>query len=334
MPISKTENGKWLADFQPGGRGGKRIRKTFATKGEAKEYEIWLKSKSQDPEWSPKRDKRRLNDLLTIWYSAHGKHLKSGDDTFARLKAFATDIGNPPLCATSADHFTSWRTDKIAGGMAAATTNRILAYTKSALNALIRTNVISTQNPFSKIKQIQIDEHELSFLSIAQIKSLLHTLQNDARNKHAYLVAKVCLATGARWSEGERMRISQLQGALIQFARTKSSKARAVPIDPELQAEIETHFKTHGDGQQIFGTAYNAFREGLKRAKITLPDGQCTHILRHTFASHFMQRGGNILTLQRILGHHSVTMTMRYAHLAPDHLSDAVRLNPLADIDG
>ncbi|KVE75715.1 hypothetical protein WI99_37670 [Burkholderia cepacia] len=60
-----------------------------------------------------------------------------------------------------------------------------------------------------------------------------------------------------------------------------------------------------------------------------LPDGQLTHVLRHTFASHFMIRGGNILTLQRILGHQSLMMTMRYAHLAPDHLEEARRLNPL-----
>ncbi|MFQ1065102.1 tyrosine-type recombinase/integrase [Bordetella trematum] len=54
-----------------------------------------------------------------------------------------------------------------------------------------------------------------------------------------------------------------------------------------------------------------------------------THVLRHTFASHFMMNGGNILTLQRILGHSTLTMTMRYAHLAPDHLQEARRLNPL-----
>ncbi len=41
--------------------------------------------------------------------------------------------------------------------------------------------------------------------------------------------------------------------------------------------------------------------------------------------------GGNILTLQKILGHTTVAMTMRYAHLAPDHLQDAVRLGPVAD---
>ncbi|WP_269901427.1 tyrosine-type recombinase/integrase [Paenalcaligenes faecalis] len=57
-----------------------------------------------------------------------------------------------------------------------------------------------------------------------------------------------------------------------------------------------------------------------------------THVLRHTFASHFMMNGGNVLTLQRILGHSTVTITMRYAHLAPDHLQEARALNPLAGL--
>ena len=43
-----------------------------------------------------------------------------------------------------------------------------------------------------------------------------------------------------------------------------------------------------------------------------------------------MMNGGNILVLQRILGHANIRETMRYAHFAPDHLEDAVTLNPLA----
>ncbi|WP_428839769.1 tyrosine-type recombinase/integrase [Burkholderia ambifaria] len=63
-----------------------------------------------------------------------------------------------------------------------------------------------------------------------------------------------------------------------------------------------------------------------------MPDGQLTHVLRHTFASHFMINGGNILALQRLLGHSSLTMTMRYAHLSPDHLEEARRFNPLSQL--
>ena len=55
-------------------------------------------------------------------------------------------------------------------------------------------------------------------------------------------------------------------------------------------------------------------------------------MLRHTFAYHFVITGGNILILQKMLGHASVTMTMRYAHLAQDHLQEALRCNPIFDI--
>jgi site-specific recombinase XerD len=67
-----------------------------------------------------------------------------------------------------------------------------------------------------------------------------------------------------------------------------------------------------------------SFERAVKRAGIDLPEGQCTHVLRHTFASHFMMNGGNILVLRDILGHADIKMTMVYAHFAPDHLEDAV----------
>ena len=66
---------------------------------------------------------------------------------------------------------------------------------------------------------------------------------------------------------------------------------------------------------------------GLKNTQ-----GQSTHILCHTFASHFIANGGNILTLQKILGHSDLKMTMRYAHLAPNHLKDVLRFNPVVKI--
>lgn len=56
------------------------------------------------------------------------------------------------------------------------------------------------------------------------------------------------------------------------------------------------------------------------------------HVLRHTFASHFVMNGGNLLTLQKIFGHASIQMTMRYAHLAPDYLEEAMKFNPLGSL--
>lgn len=99
-----------------------------------------------------------------------------------------------------------------------------------------------------------------------------------------------------------------------------------MPISEELEVEIIEHLKIHGH----FSSSITAFRRALKRSKIELPKGQATHALRHSFASHFMMNGGNILSLQKILGHSTIVMTMRYAHLSPDHLREAVELNPLS----
>ncbi|PCQ14062.1 integrase, partial [Klebsiella pneumoniae] len=63
-----------------------------------------------------------------------------------------------------------------------------------------------------------------------------------------------------------------------------------------------------------------------------LPDGQLSHVLRHTFASHFMMNGGNILVLKQNLGHTDIKMTMRYSHFAPEHLEESIKLNPLRTI--
>ena len=71
-----------------------------------------------------------------------------------------------------------------------------------------------------------------------------------------------------------------------------------------------------------------AFERAVNKADINLPKGQCSHVLRHTFASHFMMNGGNILVLQQILGHAKIEQTMVYAHFAPSHLEDAIKFGP------
>ncbi|WP_322001453.1 tyrosine-type recombinase/integrase [Marinobacter alexandrii] len=71
-----------------------------------------------------------------------------------------------------------------------------------------------------------------------------------------------------------------------------------------------------------------AFRKAIERAGICLPRGQLTHVCRHTFASHFIRKGGDILTLQKILGHSDIKLTMKYSHLSPDFFESIIRYIP------
>jgi integrase len=78
--------------------------------------------------------------------------------------------------------------------------------------------------------------------------------------------------------------------------------------------------------------SYDAFRRAVVAIDLDLPAGQLTHVLRHTFASHYMMNGGDIITLQNVLGHAMLAMTQKYAHFSPGHMAGVVELNPLAQI--
>ncbi len=330
MAIKKADAG-WLVDVQPGGRGGKRFRKTFKTQAEAKAYDAWLTSQvNQDAKWQPeKRDTRKLSALVELWFTHHGTGLSAGADMHRRLKAMVDAMGDPVADRFKVEMFAAYRTARLDAGITASNMNREHAYLRAMFNELIRLGHWKRDNPMANLRQFRVQQTELSYLTLDQIATLLQALR-QSRNPHVTLISKICLATGARWSEAEELRSTQVKNGLIEYARTKSGKTRAVPINEQLEAEILAHAETHSTVGRIFGYSISAFREGVERAALTLPDGQMTHVLRHTFASHFMMNGGNILTLQRILGHANVTMTMRYAHLSPEHLQEAKSLNPLA----
>ena len=142
------------------------------------------------------------------------------------------------------------------------------------------------------------------------------------------MAVKLCLSTGARWGEVLNLTRSQVIHGKVTFVNSKNGKNRTVPISRELETELHNA----SDGLLFDKVSYDNIRNTLQKVAPHLPKGQALHVLRHTFASHFIMNGGNILTLQKLLGHASIQQTMKYAHLAPDYLLDAIRLNPLSDI--
>lgn len=161
---------------------------------------------------------------------------------------------------------------------------------------------------------------EMTFLEKEDIAKLLDSVEGDN-----LLVALLGIGTGRRWTEIATLKPSQIVNCRVTFLKTKNGKKRTVPIS----AELEKLIKEKASGK-LFKVDYEKFCKILRMVKPDIPPNQATHILRHTFASHFMMNGGNIIALQQILGHASIQQMIVYAHLSPDYLQNAVSLNPLA----
>ncbi len=324
MGLQKLEDG-WKLDIRPGGRYGKRIRRTFKTKKDAQRFEAWAKTQAtQKEDWEPPvRDPRRLKDLVKEWYGHHGKTLKDGKNRKKKLDTIANHLDNPLARDIKAEVFTKYRSQRLDGGVSANTMNHELAYLKAMFNELRRIGKWDKPNPLANTRMLKFDEKEMTFLDGNEIKMLLDELKNR-RSLDAYYITRICLETGARWSEAETLRAESVHPDRIVYSGTKSGKTRTVPINKELHDLVKLK-----DRGRLFKPSYESFKVSIDNLDIELPKGQMTHVLRHTFASHFIMNGGNILTLQKTLGHSTLMMTMKYAHLAPNHLEEVKTLNPI-----
>ncbi len=317
-------------DIYPNGRSGKRIRKKFDTKLEALHFEKYVLNKSyQDKDWNAsKKDNRTILELIDYWFQIKGIHLKDGEKRKRCLTAINVYLDNPIAVELKPRDFLNYISTRKSQGISDKTLNNHLGYMNALFNSLNNVDEISYENPLRKVEMIKLDERELSWLSVKQIEMLFQTITNYCKNPHVLLITKLCLATGARWSEIENLKLHQVNNNKITLTRTKNRRIRSIPIAEELCIAVCEHLRIWKSFTSLIG----AFRRALKITEIKLPKGQAAHVLRHSFASHFMINGGNILTLQKILGHASINMTMRYAHLSPDHLMDAVKFNPMAGV--
>lgn len=324
--IYQLPDGRWRVDVEP--VKGRRFRKILKTKAEALRFESTCRASCiESPDWSPRaKDNRKLLELVDSWYQLHGVTLSNGNRRYAILVEYAKALGNPVARNLDGALVARVRSQQLEAGLAPKTANNRLGYLKAVYNQLHELALIDYPSPV-KLRPIKLQEQALTYLTLFQIRELLQVLDSRPLSPHPPVIARICLATGARWGEAQALTPDRLGVGVITFANTKSKRVRSVPVDPALLDMLRRHWEKYG----AFTQCMNGFRKALELVSFKLPAGQASHVLRHTFASHFIMNGGNIVTLQKILGHSSLTMTLRYAHLSPDHLSEAVRLNPLFD---
>lgn len=336
MTVRKLDTGKWLCECYPQGRNNQRVRKTFPTKGEAVSFEQFIMNEIASRPWmAEKSDNRTLKELAELWYSLHGQSLRAGLMVYRKLLHMADALGNPRGTSFTANDFAHYRKERLSGevfldsrfanSVSKSTLNMDHSYLTSMFNELTRLGEWKRPNPLANLRKLTTVEREMSWLTQDNVRELLSlTTENESLD----LMIRICLSTGARWSEAQNLKRSQVIPYKITYTNTKSGKNRTVPISkPLYEALVAIR------AEALFPPCLRHFEQAIKASSIILPKGQMTHVLRHSFAAHFMMNGGNILVLQKILGHSDISMTMRYAHFAPEHLETAITHNPVSTLE-
>ena len=211
-----------------------------------------------------------------------------------------------------------------------ATVNREHSYLRAVFNELKNLGYWKHENPLETIRQFKEQDAELCYYNKRELKILFKYL-NDSKSRHVAMVAKVCLAVGCRWEEAATLKKEQIKNGRIQLVKTKSGKRRIIPIAAEFEQQLLSH-PPHSRFR-LFADCMTAFKVAVQKSGLPSPEGQLTHVLRHSFAVRFMERNGNLVELQQALGHSSITTTAIYLRFAPDHMINVPLLNPLNELD-
>ncbi len=225
-----------------------------------------------------------------------------------------------------------------------ATVNRTMACLRHMLAKAVSWDMLD-RNPFDKGESLQLTENNrrLRYLTEEEIERFLAECPTKPapRKKGRFTQGPqaiylrdfiiIAINTGMRKGETLSLEWDQIRGEFIYLEKTKTDKAREIPINDDLAECFKSIRK-----RQPLGTKYifrdqnghikdikTAFNAALKRAGIT--DFK-PHDLRHTFASHYVMRGGSLPALQKILGHADIKMTMRYAHLSKEFAKEEIKL--------
>ncbi len=161
--------------------------------------------------------------------------------------------------------------------------------------------------------------HALSREEVSRLLSRTHFLKHRA----AFLVA---YSAGLRASEIVKLRPLDIDAdrSVIRVRQGKGAKDRLTVLSPLLLKALRDYWRrtqpaafffpsADGKGHLCTETLRDAFSRAKRRAEIDKPGG--IHLLRHTFATHMLEAGVDLYTLQRLLGHRSIRTTTHYLHL-------------------
>ncbi|MEO5927168.1 MAG: tyrosine-type recombinase/integrase [Patescibacteria group bacterium] len=326
---------------------GVRYRKKspINTKAGAAEYEIMLRirlARGEDIDAAPARPSPPVAASFETFASFSARWLAgvvTNDDkpTTVRTKRsivrihLLPSLGKKHLRDITSSDVEAIKTRLRETGKSAKTTNNILTVLSSCLRAAHEDKLLDELPRFKLVKKTP---QPFDFLTFDEADRVLALPMSTFWRTFVLCALRTGMRRGElrglQWSDVNftartiTVRHSFVEGVL---GTPKTEKTRVIPIAPDLDAEL----RTQGPGEGYVFTVdggplgehrmYLALERFCERLELR-PIGW--HTMRHTFASHLVMRGVPIRHVQLLMGHSSVEMTERYAHLAPSSLESAV----------
>lgn len=202
--------------------------------------------------------------------------------------------------------------------------NRELACLKHMYTKAIAWGYVKI-NPAKSVKLFKEPPGRLRYLKPDEVENLL-----KACPKHIRPVVVTALNTGMRRGEifNLKWKHVDLDNRKLTVANSKNNESRVIPINQTLHQELSVLFDNNkgeyvflGRDSQPTKDIRTGFSAALKKAGI---EDFRFHDIRHTFGSHLVMEGVNLRTVQQLMGHKDIQMTMRYSHLSHEHVQEAV----------
>ncbi|HIE0523758.1 TPA: tyrosine-type recombinase/integrase [Stenotrophomonas maltophilia] len=306
MPVTKRPNGSYQVTV---GFGGRTYRKTSRhwTRSTAREFEAaWLQQLQGIA--SGKQPERKITDAIDRWQVEHLPRLRSEKKTNSHVRALYPYVKGRKLSEVAQ----VWAEIKAAEiGKAPATVNH-----KGRILRQISRMAWREWGWLERPAAIGLlpEKPRETFLTLDQVEALARACPNPAVGDYVRLAAY----TGIRRGHLLRLTAHDVRGGFIHLDRTSKTRTlQLVPLHPKVDG-IAARLPLGASDDQVRDSWAKA-REacGLQHVR--------WHDLRHTCASWLVQAGVPLHTVSEVLGHSSMAMTRRYAHLSPEHLSDAIK---------
>jgi integrase len=302
--------------------------------------------------------------LLEVYQPWATTHVKTSKATLARLQFSFSEFLELKLDELTAWQVEKWRMARKKGGTKDSTINRELNDLKSSLNKAVEWGLLA-EHPLATVKRSKVDNNaKVRYLSDEEETRLRQALiDREQRHRHErtnanhwrasrqypllkefnpfeytdHLAPIVLLAMNTGLRRGELFNLTwddiNLKTGLltVEGDGAKSGKTRHIPLNDEAIAVIQKWQLTHkvkrgyvfpSDEGGRLDNVRKSWGGMLKQANI---EAFRFHDLRHHFASRLVMAGVDLNTVRELLGHSDYKMTLRYAHLAPEHKLAAVQ---------